>query len=441
VLARLDAAPAWQTSLLVAVPLLVIYLLTATYAPPLSPDPRAASIPAWTLAQHGTLSVDGFEREVRWTVEVDGRTVSNRQPGVIAVGVPFYLLAPRTEEPSMAPGTVAAVLATVAAMVVLHLLFRRLVRPGAAVLGALVAGLATSTWSVSADALWPHGPNQLWLGLGLLGMAATQHWPAGLAFAAAILTRPNLAIVPAVSGLWAAWERRTPRPALVVGATSALGVVGLLAYNAAVFGEPTLGGGYPDAFADRLTTAGPSYWGMNVLGTLFSPDRGILVLSPWLLLLVPGLVRAWRCAPDWVRAGAVGGVLYLLLQLRMNRFSGGNNFFGYRYPLEMLTLAGPLLLLAWREWTAVQRWRRLTFAALAAVSFAVHGLGATAFVLPFADRSPWRNCNVCEAATAAGTALTAAWVVAAAVLLALVVAAERRAAGPQRARPRTSERG
>ena len=75
-----------------------------------------------------------------------------------------------------------------------------------------------------------------------------------------------------------------------------------------------------------------------------------MLYSPFLILLIPGLPAAWRKAPAWVRGSAIGGVAYLLLQLKANRYSGGDSFWGYRYPLEMLAASAPLLLLAYTEW-------------------------------------------------------------------------------------------
>lgn len=63
----------------------------------------------------------------------------------------------------------------------------------------------------------------------------------------------------------------------------------------------------------------------------------------------------------------------MLVQLRVNYFTGGDAFFSYRLPLEMLTMAAPLLVLSYREWIAHDRGRRVLFAA--AVFFAV--------ILPF----------------------------------------------------------
>jgi hypothetical protein len=80
--------------------------------------------------------------------------------------------------------------------------------------------------------------------------------------------------------------------------------------------------------------------------------------------------------PDWALAADVGGVLYLLIQWRANRFSGGAAFFAYRYPMETLTVMAPGLYLGYQRWV---RGRPLAERALRfslAVSVAAQGTGA-----------------------------------------------------------------
>ncbi|NNC41124.1 MAG: hypothetical protein HKN95_10570, partial [Acidimicrobiia bacterium] len=104
--------------------------------------------------------------------------------------------------------------------------------------------------------------------------------------------------------------------------------------------------------------------------------RGFLLWSPFLLVLIPGLRAAWKAAPAWVRGSALGGLVYLLVQYKANRFSGGGGFFTYRYPLEALTAAAPLLYLSYREWVAPRPRIGKAFVALSSASIVVHGLGS-----------------------------------------------------------------
>src|SRR5690606_24249235 len=105
----------------------------------------------------------------------------------------------------------------------------------------------------------------------------------------------------------------------------------------------TVSGGYGDGFTDRFGSSSASWFLANVLGALFDPRRGLLLWAPFLILLFPLGFAARKSMPDRASAAAVGGLIYLLIQLRANRFSGGDGYFAYRYPLEALTAAGPWL--------------------------------------------------------------------------------------------------
>jgi hypothetical protein len=95
------------------------------------------------------------------------------------------------------------------------------------------------------------------------------------------------------------------------------------------------------------------------------------------VLLIPFVRRGWRESPWWAQASAVGGVLYLVVQLRSNTWHGGGSFFGSRLTLETVVLSAPLLLRTWQ--CRIQRSDRLkgAFVGLVGVAVVLHGIGAT----------------------------------------------------------------
>ena len=219
-----------------------------------------------------------------------------------------------------------------------------------------------------------------WIALGLL-LSERRAVASGVAYGAAILTRPPLALIPAAVGLYRAWAERSWRPIVAVGAGAAAGLALFIGYNWWVFGDPSLSAGYGPSFQSNvLSGVGGSglanSFPANLVGAAFSSERGVFVYSPFLLVLLPGLRAGWKAAPSWARGAAVGGILYLLVQYKANRYSGGVHYSTYRYPLEALTAAGPLLLFSYRNWVAVRASRRRLFAAAAAVSILLHGLAA-----------------------------------------------------------------
>ncbi len=385
---RLARASSLQLFLLTAFVLLPIYLATNTTDEHQSRDAISNALPAWQLATQHRLDLEGWEvpwltysveGEVVhiWYVETGDRVATRPPPGAQVFAVPFYvMLRSSPQQPDLGPAAVAASVAAALAMGLLAAVIRKMTDGASAFSAALVAGLATPVWSVASDALWQHGPAMLWAGLALVGLAFDRNALSGIGFALAIFTRPLTAVIAAVSGVLTAVRRRSWRPLVVMGALSFLGAAALIAYNSAVFGTLSPTGGYGTYPYEHLAGMGLLRYLRNLVGLLADGSRGLAVVTPFLIMLIPGLRAAWRAAPGWVRVAAIGGLAYMAIQLRVNDFSGGTHFFGYRLPLEMLVMAVPLLYLCYREWTRRVPYRRVVFWAFVAVSVGAQVFGA-----------------------------------------------------------------
>lgn len=380
-------APLWFQAYLLGAGLFIVYLVTGNFrSGEQVSDIVATALPAWQLAQHGTFHLDGFQQLV-WVIHRDGHWVSNRFPGSVLLGVPFYFLLGVPDRVTVYPSVVAAALVTAAAMAVSYVALCRWTSRRLALGAVLVLALATATWTVSADALWTHGLAQLCLASAMLLYARTNSAGAGLALGLTVLVRPHLAVVAGVLILWKLRHRRGKAAALMT-VTFLVGVASLLVYNHEVFGVWNIAGGYHQHANDGVNS-GPAAFPMNVVGTLISPERGIVVLMPFVLFLVPGLRAAWRRAPEAVRALSVAGLVYLLVQLYLNRFSGGDGFYGNRLVLETSTLALPLMALAYDAWTSRTWDRRVVFGVLVGFSFVTHAYAAVVSWLPSGGHFPW----------------------------------------------------
>lgn len=395
----------------VAGPLLVLYLLTATWSYPILNDAFSNSATAWSIANEGTVYLEEYRGHeetygfISWIVPAGDSIASKYPPGAALTAVPLSLLWPgdlgeETYDPDdiddlweeiypvlsegpttrvlvpPEPGAATAAVVTAGAMGVLAICFRRLGGSDhQAIAGGLIAGLATSAWPVAADQLWQHGPAMLWIALALL-LSEARPLASGLAYGAAILTRPPLALIAAGAGLVRSWRERSLRGMVLVGAGALVGLVGFLAFNGIVYGDASVSAGYGPVFQDRVfSTFNPGWYARNLFDALFSRQVGVLLLSPFLIVLLPGLVAGWRAAPAWARGAALGGVVYLLVQFKANRATGGD-FLGYRYPLEAMVAAAPLLFLSYRESVAERPALRRPFLLAVSVSVLIQGLAS-----------------------------------------------------------------
>jgi hypothetical protein len=390
--------------LLVAAPLFVLYLVTANWTTPYNIDALTNVLTADEIATKGDVYLDeyeglaepDFQGTAAWVVPARDSATSQYPPGAASLAVPLYRIWPghgTTSEfvgsggeavvlpiPPLFPAAVTSAAVAATAVGLLALIFRSLSDDHLALLGAYAAGLGSGVWSVASDSLWQHGPAMMWIAAGTLLAASRRVW-AGFAFGAAVLTRPHTALVAAGNGLWQSWQRRSARPALQIAIGSAIGLAGVIVYNRFVFGTVSITAGYGGSFATRASSLDILDYLGNIALAMVHPIRGLFVYTPFLVLLLPGLGKAWRVAPGWVRGSAIGGLAYVLLQLKANRYSGGEGFWGYRYPLEFLAATAPLFFLAYTEWirkhpsAALRRW----FGYLVALSIVLTALGAIYF--------------------------------------------------------------
>ncbi len=232
---------------------------------------------------------------------------------------------------------VAASAIAAAAVGWMFLLLRRRLARREAILLTLVFAFATGTWSTSSQALWQHGPAELFV-VGTL-------W-----FLTGDLTRGNLLAAGAFAGLLAA--NRPPDLLLAAafgiyvllrvrsraawfGAAAAGPMLLAVAYNLILFHH--LAGGYSQmVLGEQDFFPSPILTGMA--GLLVSPGRGLLVYSPFFLFL-PLLFRRTLTDPDTrtlTLCLAAGVVLQLALYGTTDWRAGSS--YGCRFLTDVLPI-------------------------------------------------------------------------------------------------------
>ncbi|WP_139227679.1 hypothetical protein [Nocardioides alpinus] len=385
------------------VPTLLFCVVAGIYALTINPDPSPDAWTAEFAAHHIALTGDpvpdiadfpllddNIIRET-WIVETaDGREAVGRAPGVIAAVVPAYALA-RGATVSPVPGGLTAAVLSAAAVVLFFLLLRDRVGTRRSLVAAGLLAFATPVWSVSADAIWPHTLTTL----GILGTAWAadrgRWWLVGAFGGVMLWGRLHAAVICAVVGLGVAWSRRRPDVAWRVGTVAAASLALASAWTRWMYGswDPTSGYRAGD-FASGA--AGYALDPLNHLGFVLSADRGLLWWCPLLLVLGPSAWRRRRELPDWSRWLAAGGASYVVSQAVLNRFSGGDHFYGYRTSLELVVCLAPALALA-SPWLSARAQRWFVPVAVLQVVLIAPGAIADDFYSPVRDVW-WRNAFV-----------------------------------------------
>jgi hypothetical protein len=266
----------------------------------------------------------------------------------------------------------AAVLTALSAAMVAWLV-RRQGRRTALFLG-IAAGLATASWSIASRCLWQHTGAQFSLLLALCVLDGEGRRLLRLAAAAALLAltfwcRPALA--PACVLVLVFQFLRNPRLAIAAAVTGIVFAGGWIMFNLATTGRPL--GTYIS-----LSALGPDpirNYPVNLLGTILSPNRGMLVFSPLLLLAVPAVpwyIRRVRTQP---RQAMLAGIVLAGVLVR-GFFHGwfGGHCYGSRF---MLDVSGPALVLVapMVAWLLARWWAALLPLALFALSAGIQFLG------------------------------------------------------------------
>lgn len=213
-----------------------------------------------------------------------------------------------------------------------------------ALVTALVYAFATSTWSVSSQALWQHGTVELLLILMIYLVIKNERERSrnyviflGLLSGLFVFNRPPDAVLLLPIIGYIVWYERQNLPVYAISA-AATGLPFLL-YNFTIFGN--IFGGYKqnlDFFTFSLASIG------NFFGLLIAPNVGLLVFSPVLVLSVYGYLKLSSLRDERVRQVLfVFGPVIVLEILVYSFFGLWETSVAYSYGQRFLTGLVPVL--------------------------------------------------------------------------------------------------
>jgi hypothetical protein len=270
------------------------------------------------------------------------------------------------------------------AAAVLFIALRQMVSFAPAVALALAFAFGTSAWSLASRALFSHAPSILLNGVLLLIAVKSWKcpgiiWLLGPLAALAFFVRPTNAVPLCVLGLFLLW--RAPRQA-IWAAVAALPVVALfVAMNVSVYGTVLAPYFYPVRANTSSMTLNANL-PQALLANWISPGRGLLVYSPFFLLLFTPF--GWRTngiAPEFRRIRpfliAIVVLHWLLVSAQQDWWAGYS--YGPRYMSDLLPYLIALLAPAFHavfEHRPGFRFDRAILAAFLAIALFIHARGA-----------------------------------------------------------------
>jgi hypothetical protein len=358
-----------------------IYLLTAHWNTGQVNDTQAAIWPAWNFVHHGSFFLDhvrGLPHNI-WFSPVNGHLVSNRMMGVVLAGVPISAVLAWTGLTPESLNALNGALIAALAVSFLCLVFREIVTPRLALGASVAVAFGTSLWTVAGAETWPQSVDALCAAMALLAVARSRFWLAGLALAPALLTRPHMAIVALILGLGLSLTKRSFRPLLRIGIPTGAGVAALVLWNHWMFGRWNLGGAYVSSLATatkapRGAEAAVGFLA-NAAGAGFTPAKGLFIFTPVALLAVFWIVATGRRTVTWSQIAFIAGLGYEFIQLRLNSYTGGAEFYGNRLVIELVVLSSPLAVVSYQQWAAGHPWRRFSASVFSALGIATYSVG------------------------------------------------------------------
>jgi hypothetical protein len=357
----------------------VVYLYAFPYFPRIQSAnelPRVYLVRA--IVEDGTFAIDSGVRRWGSTADVspsNGHMYSNKAPGSSLLVVPVYAVVSWIGGPPSLPVTMwlsRVVAGVIPAVLFLWLLWGFLARfaPDVAVRRLVVIAYALGSLAMTyAILFYSHQLAAIciasaWiLAVDVVERRRGPRWMAAVGFLAGAAPlvdyQAAFAGVPVavylIVKLWS-WPRRDAGTALALaGVAAAVPIAILLWYHAVCFGSPlrtgydatqTFAHLHQQGFLGISELRGEAFW-----GSMFGPDNGLFVLSPWLLLGVPGAVLLWRRDRATTLVCVAVAIVFILFISSISFWRGGWSV-GPRYVTAMLPFWLPLVacaLHAWRE--------------------------------------------------------------------------------------------
>jgi len=319
---------------------------------------------------------------------VNDRLVSAYPPWAGVLALPVYLvpvllgISPRAHFQLMDLEKRAAVLITALSVLILLFALRRVTRHNIAWVIAVIYAFGTSSFSTSSQALWQHGPSQLFLALAIYCLARGLETPkfsayAGLALGSAVICRPLNILIALLVVAYIVHKHRDQLIGFLLATVPP--VLLFMSYNHFYFGSPFTTGFSGEVISPSSLFGQHLSWFRTPIleglaGVLGSPARGLFIHSPIFLFSCVSMVIVWR-EPGYLLLKYLSLAFPLLL---LPIATLGSWWGGTCYGPRLLADITPILcLLLYPSFERFERKALLKYAivGLSALSVFMHAIG------------------------------------------------------------------
>ena len=281
----------------------------------------------------------------------------------------------------------AAMLITAVSVVVLFFALRRITLEKTAWFIAVIYAFGTSSFSTSSQALWQHGPVQLFLALTIFCLVKgleIHRFSAysGFVLGCVVIFRPFNLILALPIVAYIVHKQRDQLVGFLLAGVPPLLL--FMTYNTLYFGSPFTTGlgvtvGTPSAVISTQLSLFNTPLLAGIAGVLVSPGRGLLVYSPVFVFSVVGMIVAWR-EPKYLYLRYLS-VAPLLLLIIVSKWYGwwGGECYGPRLLADVTPILC-FLLYPVADYCKGKKAVKYAIIGLAALSIGMHAIGAGARV-------------------------------------------------------------
>lgn len=342
--------------LTIAILALVFIIVASARIKGTGSDPKGTLLVTEAILNHGSIKLDHYGADV---LQSYGYTVQRKNGhfyyffplGTSIASLPAVAVANlfgldmQRHERSMQ--IAIAALTSVLTLLLLIKLARIFLEPANALLISSAFWFGTSLASTTGTALWSHnfatlfGLLAIYLALRATRDEQVQWWPLiSLSLFAAYLCRPTMALLaPFLLLYFFTYYRMAATKAALLLAIFLAGFSGFSAYE---FGQPL-----PDYYLPKRLDG--SHFAEALYGNLFSPARGLLIYSPFIVLAwlcIRGCSKNFDLKKSWLLIGLAWPVVHLIVISRFEHWWGGHSF-GARLMTDALPGVFLLTLYAW----------------------------------------------------------------------------------------------